>query len=115
MKACGVSIEEIQQLCSGAVLQPKHRQLLKLTADRAEQYYASARKLLPLVHRESRPSLMVLVGIYHRLLKRMVAAEYDVFSERASVPTREKLGLLLKGLAQTILARLYSKGSTAKA
>ena len=46
----------------------------------------SAQALLPLIDRESRPALWVLVSIYHALLKRIERAEYDVFSRRASVP-----------------------------
>jgi phytoene synthase len=115
LAACNVSIKELQQLTGGTTMQARHRRLLKLTADRAEQYYASARKLLPLIDRESRPSLMVLVAIYHRLLKRIVAADYDVFTERASVPTHEKVGLLLLGMTKTFFVRLPFGGVSAKA
>jgi phytoene synthase len=115
LAVCNVSVKELQQLSSGAAMQARHRRLLKLTADRAEQYYASARKLLPLIDSESRPSLMVLVAIYHRLLKRIVATDYDVFTERASVPTYEKVGLLLFGITKTFLVRLPFGGVSAKA
>jgi phytoene synthase len=42
----------------------------------------------------------VLVEIYHALLKRIEAADYDVFSKRASVPTAEKLRILAMGMAK---------------
>ena len=61
---------------------------------RAEAYYASAAKLLPLIDRESRPAMWVLVRIYHGLLKRIRRADYDVFSRRISVPTFQKLEIL---------------------
>ena len=82
------------------------RALLAVTARRAEDFYASARKLLPLIDRESRPALWVLVSIYHELLVRIRRADYDVFTRRASVPTVRKLGILFVGLARTMLARL---------
>jgi phytoene synthase len=63
---------------------------------------------MPMIDRESRPALWVLVAIYHGLLKRIERAEYDVFSRRASVPMVEKLGILAVGLARTGLARVVS-------
>jgi len=40
------------------------------------------------------------------LLKRIEAADYDVFSNRASVPTPQKLGILGMGIARVVLARI---------
>jgi phytoene synthase len=40
------------------------------------------------------------------LLKRIESADYDVFSRRASVPTAQKLAILLVGVARLGLARL---------
>jgi phytoene synthase len=48
----------------------------------------------------------VLVSIYHGLLKRIERAEYDVFSSRASVPRKQKLGILAVGMARMALARI---------
>jgi len=80
--------------------------LLGEIAQRAEQYYGSAEKLLPLIDRESRPALRVLVSIYHALLNRIRAADYDVFSRRASVPTWQKFAILSLGLAHVAWMRL---------
>lgn len=82
------------------------RALLKEIARRAENYYRSAKHLLPLIDRESRPALWVLVSIYHGLLKRIRKADYDVFSRRASVPTAQKLAILGLGMARMAAARL---------
>ena len=82
------------------------RALLKAIAQSAEEYYQSAKELLPLIDRESRPALWVLVSIYHSLLKRIERAGYDVFSSRASVPLSQKLGILVVGLARMCWARL---------
>ena len=83
------------------------RLLLKSIASRAESYYQSAQQLLPLIDAESRPALKVLVSIYHQLLKRIEQANYDVFSERASVPTVQKLAILFAGLTRMGLMRLF--------
>jgi phytoene synthase len=50
--------------------------------------------------------MWVLVTIYHGLLKRIERADYDVFSIRASVPMRQKLGILAVGMARMGWARL---------
>jgi phytoene synthase len=86
---------------------PNERALLKTIADRAEAYYQSAAELLPLIDAESRPALWVLVSIYHHLLKRIVKADYDVFTERASVPTVHKLAILSAGMAKMGAMRLF--------
>jgi 15-cis-phytoene synthase len=80
--------------------------LLGEIAERAEGYYQSAKELLPLIDRESRPALWVLVSIYHALLERIHDADYDVFSRRASVPTVQKLAILGVGLSQMAWMRL---------
>ena len=83
----GVSIDELLHRAPSAPPTPAERALLASVARRAEDYYRSADELLPLIHRESRPALWVLVSIYHALLKRIERADYDVFTRRASVPT----------------------------
>ena len=64
---------------------------------------------MPLIDRESRPALWVLVSIYHALLKRIERADYDVFSRRVSVPPVQKLGILCVGdglVRMSAMARL---------
>ncbi len=82
------------------------RQMLAAQAARAEAFYRSGDALLPLIAADSRPALWVLMRIYHRLLRRIESANYDVFSRRIRVPAREKLLLLVRGLARTVKARL---------
>jgi len=48
----------------------------------------------------------VLVSIYHALLKRVVQADYDVFTRRASVPTSQKVAIMLGGIARMAWARV---------
>jgi phytoene synthase len=51
--------------------------------------------------------MWVLISIYHRLLKRIQDADYDVFSQRARVPLAQKLGILTTGQARIAMARLF--------
>jgi len=81
--------------------------LLASIGQRAEDYYRSARELLPLVDPASRPALWVLVSIYHALLKRIRRANYDVFSHRASVPLLQKLAILSVGMGRMASARIF--------
>ena len=104
----GVSIDELLHRAPSAPPTPAERALLASVAHRAEDYYRSADELLPLIHRESRPALWVLVSIYHALLKRIERADYDVFTRRASVPTAQKIAILLVGLARTTWARIFA-------
>jgi phytoene synthase len=90
----------------GAAPSEDERALLADLAARAEKYYESAKQLLPLIDRESRPALWVLVRIYYRLLIRIRRADYDVFSRRASVPTFLKLEILAVGLMRMGWARV---------
>jgi phytoene synthase len=107
LAARGVSLDSILHRASSAAPTPAERALLASMAERAEQYYRSAGELLPLIDRESRPALWVLVSIYHALLKRIERADYDVFTHRASVPTVQKIAILLVGLARTAWARVF--------
>ena len=61
------------------------RELLHWEARRAEEYYESGKKLLPLIDADSRPALWVLITIYHRLLLKIKGPGYNVFSGRVSV------------------------------
>ena len=71
------------------------RELLAFEAHRARQYYRESSPLVAMVHAKSRPSLRALIGIYSRLLDRIVASDYDVLSRRIRVPTWEKIWILL--------------------
>jgi len=106
LSAHGVALESLLHRALDAPPTDNERALLKEIAQRAENYYASAQELMPLIDRESRPAMWVLVSIYHGLLKRIRRADYDVFSRRASVPTAEKLGILAVGLVRMGWARL---------
>lgn len=105
LAAYGVTVEQLRRHDVVGVSEPE-RKLLAEIASRAEEYYRSAEKLLPLIDAESRPALRVLVSIYHRLLRRIERAHYEVFRERVSVPTAQKVGILLKGMTHVGLVRL---------
>lgn len=106
MERFGVSTNELQQLKNGRHLTLNQRELLEFEANRAERYYKSGEALLPLIAADARPALWVLITIYHRLLQRIEQKNFDVFSERVSIPTITKLAILARGLLRTLANRL---------
>jgi 15-cis-phytoene synthase len=106
LSAHGVSLQVLLNRQKGSLPTANERVLLKEIGDRAEKYYESAQALMPLIDKESRPALWVLVEIYHALLRRIEKADYDVFSKRASVPTAEKLRILAVGMTRMAWVRI---------
>lgn len=111
LESLHVSPEEMSEISSGRQLTAAQRQVLVLQAERARRYYQSAQALLPLIAADSRPALWVLVSIYRRLLERIELRGYDVFSERVSVPTYEKLAILSRGMLRSLWNRLRPAAS----
>ena len=80
------------------------RPVLEFEAERARDLYRSADHLLPLIDKHSRPALWVLVEIYRRLLEKIARNGYDVFSQRVSLSTAEKLSVLSRGFLRRLTA-----------
>jgi phytoene synthase len=78
------------------------RPVLEFETERARQLYRSAEALLPLIDEDSQPALWTLVEVYRRLLEKIAARNYDVFSERVHLSTAEKLGILGKGFLRRL-------------
>jgi len=102
----GENVEEVRGLAEGRAMTERERGMLATLAIRAEKYYVAAGKLIPLLDRDSRAAMWVLVTIYHRLLGRIAARKMDVFSERVSVSTAVKVGILARGAAMAAWNRV---------
>ena len=72
--------------------------LVKFEAERAEKLYAQGLRLLPYLDRRSRACCGALSGIYHALLRRIMAQPEAVLTSRVSVPTPQKLSVALGAL-----------------
>ncbi len=81
--------------------QPRERfiELMQFEAQRARDYYRESAPLVGLIDPGSRASLRALIGIYSRLLDRIVASDYDVLARRVRVPAWEKLWVLMRSAA----------------
>jgi 15-cis-phytoene synthase len=109
LREFGVTIERIGELAHGAPMAVNERAILSSLGSRAEQYYASADRLLPLIDADSHAALWVLVTIYHRLLLKIAKVDNDVFTRRVSVSTPGKLIILAQGVLKTITNRMSSR------
>jgi phytoene synthase len=105
MAATQVEQEDLVSAAKGGWISPAVVELLRLEIGRAEAYYAASEELIPLLDRESRPAMQVLVTIYRGLLERIAAGPEQVFKVRVSVPASQKLSILGRGLIQSLFAR----------
>jgi phytoene synthase len=103
LESCGAAPNEFVSAVHGGPLTPAGRAVLQMEARRARNFYHSAERLLPLISSDSRPALWVLVAIYRRLLGRIEARGFDVFSAKIALPAYEKLAILACGILKTLL------------
>ena len=75
----------------GGTLDERMRALLFFQVARARTYLEEGMKLVSYLPRRSRGCIAVMSGIYARILDRLEAREYDVFSERIAIPFLEKI------------------------
>lgn len=94
----GLSAADLLSAPDAARLRP----LLALEADRAREFYQAGEQLIPYISEDSQPALWVLVNIYRKLLEKIAARQYDVFSGKVTLTVSEKLRVLGKGFLQRI-------------
>jgi len=99
MARFGVTANELRTAPDTARL----RLLLEMEANRAREYYRAAEQLIPLIDEDCQPGLWVLVTIYRKLLEKIAARQYDVFSKKIALTTGEKLFVLWKGFLQRLV------------
>jgi phytoene synthase len=96
---CGLSAADL----AGHVDAARVRPLLALEAERARECYLAGEELIPMVNEDSQPALWVLITIYRRLLEKIAANQYDVFSRRVRLTVPEKLTVLAKGTLKRLV------------
>ncbi len=80
----------------------RFRPLLAMEADRAREFYAAGDQLSAYISEDSQPALWVLVNIYRKLLEKIAARQFDVFSGKVSLTVSEKLRILGRGFLQRL-------------
>ena len=79
------------------------RELMSFQVERARQYFRSGLKLIPLVSAESRACPSALASVYSAILDRIEASEYDVFSRRIGLSPVEKLLMVSRLWATSLI------------
>jgi phytoene synthase len=102
----GESVDELRELVTARAMTDRERGMLATLAIRAEKYYLAANKLIPLLDRDSRAAMWVLVTIYHRLLNRIADRRMEVFRERIGLSTTEKLMVFARGAVMAVWNRV---------
>jgi phytoene synthase len=70
--------------------------MMEFEALRARDFYFQSAPLVGMIDAKSRASLRALIGIYSRLLDRIVASDYDVLQRRIRIPAWEKIAVLIQ-------------------
>jgi phytoene synthase len=72
------------------------REFMEFQCHRANEYYRQAAPILQMVKPHCRAALWAMVSIYHRLLQRIQAADYNVFDRRARLSDLEKMSIVVR-------------------
>ncbi|MDA1036063.1 MAG: presqualene diphosphate synthase HpnD [Chloroflexi bacterium] len=80
------------QLQAG-IIEDNFLALMRFQSERARSYFDSGARLFPLLNPRSRSCAVGLHHLYSSLLDRIEKRGYDVFGERVSLPTWQKLKL----------------------
>ncbi len=85
------------------------RSLMEFQISRARRYYAAAGPGIPMLNRDGRFAVQVASDVYRQILRRIEAAQFDVFSRRAVVPPIEKYWITARRMALPIMRRSLSR------
>ena len=92
----------VTDLLNGSADPARLRPLLAFEAERALGFYRAGDDLISYISEDSQPALWVLVTIYRTLLRRIEEKQYDVFTAKIALSTREKLGILGRGFLRRL-------------
>ena len=99
LAACGCTEDDIRlevERAGQGERSPKVRAALTQQAGRAREYFARAVAVLPRGDASRFVAAEIMHGIYFELLKRIEAADYDVFSQLVRVPRPAQARLALR-------------------
>ena len=91
------------------VMNEPFRQLMRFQADRAREHFERGRRIVPLLSADSRACLALLHGVYSSILDRIEESGFDVYSRRVGLPTREKLLLMARLWAASLIPSLLAQ------
>jgi phytoene synthase len=77
---------------------PKIRALIRYEVSKAHEHYAAAAPGIPLLNPASQACMRTAFQLYGGILDEVVAADYDVFTRRATVPNRRRAAVAARSL-----------------
>ena len=80
------------------VATPPIKAFIRYEVDRARAHYRAAAPGIPLLSRASQACMRTAFRLYGGILDEVVAADYDVFARRATVPNRRRAAVALRSL-----------------
>ena len=101
----GVTEESLQAGDTGS----EFRAMMVEQVSRAREYFERSAALLPLLKPRSRLCPAVLRALYSAVLDRIEARDYNVFGERVSLSSREKLAITAKVWSATTVRNLVGR------
>jgi phytoene synthase len=106
LREYGISVERLMAVVAGETPEQRELELLMGIQGSAQKLYRQSEKLIPLLDKDSRAAMRVLVRIYRRLLNRIASNPAAVFRERVSVPTAQKVMILATGALEAGVSRV---------
>ena len=94
----GVAADDL----AGGVVTQAIRQLLRFEIDRTRELFAFAEQGVALVRPESRPCLRTAIRLYGGILDEVERADYQVLTQRVSVPNRTRAAVAVPQLARAV-------------
>jgi phytoene synthase len=80
------------------VATPPIRALIRYEVGRAHSHYRAAAPGIPLLNRGSQACMRTAFRLYGGILDEIIAADYDVFARRATVPNRKRAAVAVRSL-----------------
>ncbi|MBG0560416.1 phytoene/squalene synthase family protein [Actinoplanes aureus] len=87
-----------RRILQRGVATPAIKELIKAEVARARQHYAAAAPGIPLLEPASQACMRTAFKLYGGILTEIEAADYDVFSRRATVPNQRRIAVAVRSL-----------------
>lgn len=92
-----------------ARMTPAFRALMQFQLERAQAYYEAAQPGIRLLKPDAQYAIYSASRIYHGILKRIRARDYNPFLGRVFVPQHRKMGILMQEILRTKLLAAHER------
>ena len=98
LAAFGVTRDDLLAARAAGASSPGIKALIKFEIATAGEHYAAAAPGIPLLNPGSQACMRTAYRLYSGILDEVVAADYDVFAQRATVPNRRRASVAVRSL-----------------